>query len=333
MIKNVGVIGCGQMGSGITQVCSQAGYQVVVSEVNDDFLNKGLSSIDTYLSRSVQRERITQQEKDEILGRIKGTTSMSDFHDCDIVLEAAVEDMKLKKDIFLEIDGICPQHTILATNTSCLSVTEIASVTQRPDKILGLHFFNPVPVMKLLELIKTAATSEETINKSREFGVSLDKSVVIVQDSPGFIVNRLMAPQILNAISLLESGIATREDIDTGMTQGLNYPMGPLALADLIGLDTVLYISNGIYEELKDSHKKMLEEALGEIKKKNPNLKTSAKLAKGNAADRIIEMAKEENVDLIVVGSRGMSGVKRFFLGSVSHNVAHHCECPVLIVK
>ena len=152
MIKKVGVIGCGQMGSGITQVCSQSGYQVTVSEVNDEFLNKGLSSIDTNLSRSVQRERIAQQEKDEILGRIKGTTSMSDFHDCDIVLEAAVEDMKLKKDIFLEIDGICPQHTILATNTSCLSVTEIASVTQRPDKILGLHFFNPVPVMKLLEL-------------------------------------------------------------------------------------------------------------------------------------------------------------------------------------
>jgi len=253
MIEKVGVIGCGQMGSGITQVCSQAGYQVIVSEINHEFLDKGLSSIDTYLSRSLQRERITQQEKDDILGRIKGTTSMSDLHDCDIVLEAAVEDMKLKKSIFHEIDSICPQHTIFATNTSCLSVTEIAAATQRPDRILGLHFFNPVPVMKLLELIKTAATSEETVKTSKEFGESLDKSVVIVQDSPGFIVNRLMTPQILNAINLLESGIATREDIDTGMTQGLNYPMGPLALADLIGLDTLLYIANGIYEELKDS--------------------------------------------------------------------------------
>jgi 3-hydroxybutyryl-CoA dehydrogenase len=253
MIDKVGVIGCGQMGSGITQVCAQAGYQVIVSEVNNTYLDRGLSSIDTYLSRSVQRERITQQEKDLILGRIKGTTSMGDFHDCDIVLEAAIEDMKLKKDIFHEIDGICPQHTILATNTSCLSVTDIASATQRSDRILGLHFFNPVPVMKLLELIKTAATSAETIKTSKEFGESLDKSVVIVQDSPGFIVNRLMTPQILNAINLLESGIATREDIDTGMTQGLNYPMGPLALADLIGLDTLLYIANGIYEELKDS--------------------------------------------------------------------------------
>ena len=253
MIKRVGVIGCGQMGSGIAQVCSQAGYQVTVSEVNDEFLDKGLSFIDTYLARSVQRERITQEEKDAIIGRIKGTTSMTDFSDCDIVLEAAVEDMKLKKDIFREIDGICPQHAILATNTSCLSVTEIASVTKRPDKILGLHFFNPVPVMRLLELIKTAATSEETVQISKEFGESLDKSVVIVQDSPGFIVNRLMTPQILNAIKLLESGIATKEDIDTGMTQGLNYPMGPLALADLIGLDTLLYIANGIHEQLKDS--------------------------------------------------------------------------------
>jgi 3-hydroxybutyryl-CoA dehydrogenase len=253
MIQNVGVIGCGQMGSGITQVCAQAGYQVLVSEVNEEFLEKGLSSIDTYLARSVQRERITSQEKDAIIDRIRGTTSMNDFNDCDIVLEAAVEDMKLKKDIFHEIDGICPQRTILATNTSCLSVTEIASVTQRPDKILGLHFFNPVPVMRLLELIKTPTTSNETVKIGKEFGESLDKSVVIVQDSPGFIVNRLMTPQILNAIKLLESGIATKEDIDTGMTQGLNYPMGPLALADLIGLDTLLYIANGIYEKLKDS--------------------------------------------------------------------------------
>ena len=201
------------MGSGITQVCSQAGYQVIVSEINDEFLNKGLSSIDTYLSRSVQRERITQQEKDAIIGRVKGTTSMSDLQDCDLVIEAAIEDLKLKKEIFHEIDGICPPHSVLATNTSCLSVTEIAIATQRPDRILGLHFFNPVPVMKLLELIKTPATSEETVKISKEFGESLDKSVVIVQDSPGFIVNRLMTPQILNAINLLDSGIATKEDI------------------------------------------------------------------------------------------------------------------------
>ena len=252
MIEKVGVIGCGQMGSGITQVCAQAGYQVIVSEVNDELLNKGLSSIDKYLSRSVQKENITQQEKNDILGCIKGTTSMGDFHNCDIILEAAIEDMKLKKSIFHEIDGICPQHTVFATNTSCLSVTEIATATQRPDRILGLHFFNPVPVMKLLELIKTATTSEETVKLSKEFGESLDKSVVTVQDSPGFIVNRLITPQILNAITLLESGIATKEDIDTGMAKGLNYPMGPLALADLIGLDTVMSIANGIYDKLKD---------------------------------------------------------------------------------
>jgi 3-hydroxybutyryl-CoA dehydrogenase len=251
-IKKVGVIGCGLMGSGITQVCAQSGYSIVVSEINGELLHKGITSIDNSLTRSVRKERITQQDKDAIMGRIKGTTDVNDMNDCDLVIEAAVENLDLKKKIFGDMDKICPDRTILATNTSCLSITDMAAVTGRPEKVLGLHFFNPVPVMKLLEMVRTATTSEETFNTCREFGQSLGKTIVIVRDSPGFIVNHLMAPQILNAIRILEDGIATREDIDTAMTLGLNYPMGPLALADFIGLDTLLFIANGIYDKLPE---------------------------------------------------------------------------------
>jgi 3-hydroxybutyryl-CoA dehydrogenase len=252
-IKKVGVVGCGQMGGGITQVCAQSNYPVVVSEINDELLKKGLASIDASLTRNVQKEKITQQDKDATLARIKGTTDIKDFGSCDLVIEAAIENMDLKKKIFSELDKICPQHAILATNTSCLSIIDMAVATKRPDKVLGLHFFNPAPVMKLLEVVRTVATSEETLKAGKNFGKSVDKTIVLVQDAPGFIVNRLMVPQILNAIQMLESGVATREDIDTGMTLGLNYPMGPLALADLVGLDTLLFIANGIYEELRDT--------------------------------------------------------------------------------
>jgi 3-hydroxybutyryl-CoA dehydrogenase len=252
-IKKVGVVGCGQMGSGIAQVCAQAGYIVVVTEINDELLQKGLAAIEAYLSRSVQKERITQQDKDNTLSLIKGTTDTGDFGDCDFVIEAAVENLDLKKKIFAEIDKICPEHTILATNTSCLSIISMAAATKRPDKVLGMHFFNPVPVMRLLEVVRTTATSEETLDTGKDFGQSLGKTVIIAQDSPGFIVNRLMAPQILNAIRMLDSGIATKDDIDTGMTLGLNYPMGPLSLADLIGLDTLLFIVNSIHKELHET--------------------------------------------------------------------------------
>jgi 3-hydroxybutyryl-CoA dehydrogenase len=252
-ISKVGVVGCGQMGSGITQVCAQTGYPVIVSEINDELLKKGLAAIDASLTRSVQKEKITPPDREATLDRIKGTTDTGEFADCDLIIEAAVEDIDLKKKIFREIDKICPEHTILATNTSCLSIIGMAVVTKQPDKVLGMHFFNPVPVMKLLEIVRTIATSEETLDVGKSFGQSLGKTIIIAQDSPGFIVNRLMAPQILNAIRMLESGIATKEDIDTGMTLGLNYPMGPLALADLIGLDTLLFIVNSIYDELKDA--------------------------------------------------------------------------------
>jgi len=251
-IKQVGVVGCGQMGGGITQVCAQSGYPVIVSEINEELLNKGLTSINSSLTKAAAKERITQQDKDATLARIKGTTDMKDFSNCDLVIEAAIENLDLKKKIFVELDKICPKPAILATNTSCLSIIDIAIATTRPDKVLGLHFFNPPPAMKLMEIIKTIATSDETLEIGKNFGKSLGKTAIIAKDAPGFIVNRLMVPQILNAIRMLEAGVATKEDIDTGLTLGLNHPLGPLGLADLVGLDTLYFIANSIYDEFKD---------------------------------------------------------------------------------
>ena len=251
-IKRVGIVGCGAMGSGIIQVCAQSGYQVVASEINDELLNKGLTSISNFLTRSVEKGKLSQQDKDSTLARIKGTTNSKDFSDCDLIIEAAVENMELKKKIFAELDKICPRHAILATNTSCLSIIDIATITSRADKVLGLHFFNPVPLMQLLEIVRTIATGDETLETAKGFGKSLGKTIVIAQDVPGFIVNRLMTPFLLDAIRMLEAGVASREDIDTAINLGLNHPMGPLTLSDLIGLDVVLFIVNAIYEEFKD---------------------------------------------------------------------------------
>jgi 3-hydroxybutyryl-CoA dehydrogenase len=253
-IQKVGIIGCGQMGSGIAQVCAQSGYSVLVSENSQELLQKGLAAITASLDRSVKKANITRPERDSALARITGTTNTEDFHDRDLVIEAVIEEMDLKKQVFSMLDKICPPDTLLATNTSSLPVSEIAKVTRRPDKVLGLHFFNPVPTLKLMEIVEASTTSEATMEAGVEFGKSLGKTVVIVQDSPGFIVNRLMTPQILNAIRMVESGIATKEDIDTAMTLGLNHPLGPIALADLIGLDTLLTIANSIYNGLGDKH-------------------------------------------------------------------------------
>lgn len=252
-IQKVGIIGCGQMGSGITQACAQSGYIVLVSENSQKLLQKGLAAITASLDKGVKKQNLTLKEKDAILTQITGTTNLADFQDCDLVIEAVVEELDLKKWIFSRLDKICSPYTLLATNTSSLPVSEIAAVTKRPDKVFGLHFFNPVPVLKLIEIIKTSATSAAALETGKEFGESLGKTVVTVQDSPGFIVNRLMAPQILNAIRMIESGIAIREDIDTAMTLGLNHPIGPLALADLIGLDTLLTIANSIHQKLGDN--------------------------------------------------------------------------------
>jgi 3-hydroxybutyryl-CoA dehydrogenase len=251
-IRQVGVVGCGQMGGGIAQVSARSGYPVLVSEINEELLNKGLARINASLSKAVEREKITPEDKEATMSRIRGTTSIKDFGNCDLVIEAAIENLELKKKIFAELDSACPEHTILATNTSCLSIIEMAMATRRPGKVLGLHFFNPPPLMKLLEAVRTVATSEETLETGRKFGQSLGKTVITAPDSPGFIVNRLMVPQVLNAIRMLEAGVATREDIDNGMMLGLNHPIGPLALADLIGLDTMYFVASAMYDKFKD---------------------------------------------------------------------------------
>ena len=251
-IKKVGVVGCGAMGAGITQLCAQSGYQVVVSEINDELLKKGLAFIEKTLARSVEKGKLSHEDKDATTGRIKGTTSTKDFADCDLVIEAAIENLDLKKKIFAELDGICPPHAILATNTSCLSIIDMAMATKRADKVLGLHFFNPAPIMKLLEIVKTIATSDETFEASQKFGESLGKTTVVAQDAPGFIVNRLWIPFLLHSIRLYEDGVASREDIDNALMLGLNYPMGPLTLSDMVGIDVVKFVSDALYEQLKD---------------------------------------------------------------------------------
>jgi 3-hydroxybutyryl-CoA dehydrogenase len=251
-IKNVGVVGCGLMGRGIAEVSAKAGYNVIVSEVNQQLLDKGLAAMDASLNKAVERGKATEAEKTAALGRVKGTTKVEDFKGCDLVIEAAVENLELKRRIFADLDRICPAHAILATNTSCLSVIDMAAMTKRQDRVLGMHFFNPVPVMRLLELVKTIVTNDETIEIAKEFGTSVGKTVIIAPDIPGFIVNRLLMPFMMEAIRLLESGLVTKEDIDKGVTLGLNHPMGPLALVDFTGLDTSYFVASAIYEDFKD---------------------------------------------------------------------------------
>ncbi len=251
-IKKVGVVGCGTMGNGIVIVCAQSGYQVVVSEINDQLLKKGMAAIDSFLSKSVEKGKIKQADKDTTQARIKGTTDTRDFGACDLVIEAAVENLDLKKKIFADLEKVCRKDAILATNTSCLSIIDIAMATKRPEKVLGLHFMNPVPLMKLLEIVRTIATSSETLETGKAFGKSVGKTIVIAKDTPGFIANYLEMPYLMNAIRMMDAGVATREDIDTTMNLGFNHPMGPLTLSDLIGLDTILFVVNAIYEDTKD---------------------------------------------------------------------------------
>jgi 3-hydroxybutyryl-CoA dehydrogenase len=251
-IKKVGVVGCGSMGGGIAQLCAQSGYQVVVSEINDELLKKGLASIEKTLARAVEKGKLSHEDMDAVTSRLKGTTSAKDFAGCDLMIEAAIENLELKKKIFAELDGICPPNAILATNTSCLSIIEMAMVTKRPDKVLGLHFFNPAPIMKLLEIVRTIATSDAVVKVSQQFGAKLGKTTVIAQDAPGFIVNRLWLPFLLHSIKLYEDGVASREDIDNAIQLGLGYPMGPLTLADMVGIDVVKFVSDALYEQLKD---------------------------------------------------------------------------------
>ncbi len=251
-LKKIGIVGCGLMGSGIAEVCARAGYMVVVREVNEELLQKGLARIQQSLGRAVSRGKATQQQADEALALISGTVELADFADCDLVVEAAVENMGIKKGIFSELDRILPPHALLTSNTSSLCITEMASVTQRADKVLGIHFFNPVPVMPLIEFVRTILTGDETMEVARQFGASLGKTLVTAKDTPGFIVNRLLIPYLLDAVRVYEDGLATREDIDTAIKLGLNHPMGPLTLLDFVGLDTTLFIADAMYEEYKD---------------------------------------------------------------------------------
>jgi 3-hydroxybutyryl-CoA dehydrogenase len=252
-LTRVGVIGCGLMGAGIAEVCARAGYDVTLLEINDELLQKGLDRIRKSLTRAAARGKATQEQADEALARIQGTLNLAEFSDCDLVVEAAIENMGVKKEIFAELDAILPPEAILASNTSSLCITEMASATRRGDKVLGIHFFNPVPVMPLIEFVRTILTSDETMEIARQFGASLGKTMVTAKDTPGFIVNRLFMPYILDAVRLYEDGLASKEDIDTAIKLGLNHPMGPLTLLDFVGLDTCLFIADAMYDEYKDS--------------------------------------------------------------------------------
>lgn len=253
-VRKVGICGCGLMGSGIAEVASKAGLRVVVREINDDLLKKGLGRIDKSLSRAVEKGKLDRAGKEAVLDRITGTTRLEDFKDCDLVCEAIIEDINEKIKLYRDLDAIVKTDAVFASNTSSLSITEMGAATGRPDKFCGLHFFNPVPVMKLVELIRTVATSEETFKTAKAFGEKLGKVIVSCKDTPGFVVNRLLVPYLLDAIRALESGVATREDIDTSMKLGCGYPMGPLELTDFVGLDTTYYIAEILFEEFKDHH-------------------------------------------------------------------------------
>ena len=251
--SSIGVVGCGLMGSGIAEVCARAGYQVKVREVSDELLARGLASIEKSLGKAVARGKASQDQAEQAMARITGTLQLSEFSDCDLAIEAAIENMNIKKEIFAELDRILPPHAILASNTSSLCITEMASVTGRGEKVLGIHFFNPVPVMPLLEFVRTILTSEDTMRAAHEFGASLGKTMVTAKDTPGFIVNRLLIPYLLDAVQVYENGLATKEDIDAAIKLGLNHPMGPLTLLDFVGLDTCLFIADAMYNEYKDS--------------------------------------------------------------------------------
>jgi 3-hydroxybutyryl-CoA dehydrogenase len=251
-IKKVGVVGCGLMGSGIAEVCARADYDVVVREINEELLSKGLERIKKSVGKAMARGKMEQAQADRALAHIAGTTDLADLAGCDLVVEAAIENMALKKEILASLDEIVPPQAILASNTSSLCITEMAAVTQRPDKVLGIHFFNPVPVMPLIEFVRTILTSDETMARARQFGASLGKTMVTAKDTPGFIVNRLFIPYILDAVRVYENGLATKEDIDAAIKLGLNHPMGPLTLLDFVGLDTTLFIADAMYDEYKD---------------------------------------------------------------------------------
>ncbi len=252
-IQKVGVLGCGLMGSGIAQVSAQAGFDTVVREVDQDALDRGLAAIRKNLDRAVKKERMTGDQRDEVLGRIHGTVDFGPLGDRDIVVEAVVEDLSVKEQVFGKLDELCGADTIFASNTSSLTITEMASVTERPDRFVGLHFFNPVPVMALVEVVRTGFTSDETFDSAWAFAKSVGKQPIACRDNSGFIVNRLLVPYMLDAIRAYEEGIGSIEDIDQGMRLGCGYPMGPFVLGDFVGLDTLYKITEIMFDEYRET--------------------------------------------------------------------------------
>jgi 3-hydroxybutyryl-CoA dehydrogenase len=251
--SRVGVVGCGLMGGGIAQVAAQAGYPTTVVEASRELLDCGLAAVRRNLDGLVDKGRLDAKARDSAWGRLTGTVRLEDLREADLVIEAITENIALKKETFARLDQICPPHALLASNTSSCTVTELAAATKRPAQVVGLHFFNPAPVMKLVEVVRTILTSEETVKAARAFVESLGKTPVDTQDTTGFIVNRLLVPYLLEAVRLLESGIASQEDIDQAMKLGCGYPMGPFTLLDLVGLDTTLYVAEVMFQEFREA--------------------------------------------------------------------------------
>ena len=255
-IRKLGVVGAGTMGNGIAQIAAQIGCDVVMSDIEMRFVEGGMKKIQGFLAKSVEKGKMDAKDKDAILGRIKDTANMADLKDVDLVVEAVLEDLDLKKSVFKELDEMCRPEVILASNTSSMSITEIAASTKRPDKVCGMHFFNPVPLMRLVEIIRGYATSDETIRITTDLAEKMGKTTVEVKkDSPGFIVNRIMTPHFIEAIKIVEEGIASIEDVDKAVKNGLNYPMGPFELMDLTGIDIAYHVTEYLYEELNKENK------------------------------------------------------------------------------
>jgi 3-hydroxybutyryl-CoA dehydrogenase len=252
-IKTIGVIGAGQMGAGIAQVAAQTGFRVIIRDIEQRFVDGGMANIEKNLNRQVDKNRMTLDDRDAVMSRIEGTVPVEPLAEADFVVEAAIENVELKKRIFEELDGLCRPEVILATNTSSISITEIGAATKRPDKVIGMHFMNPVPVMKLVEIIRGLATSDETYQVVHDMAVALGKTPAEVNDFPGFVSNRVLLPMINEAIYCVMEGVGTKESIDTVMKLGMNHPLGPLELADLIGLDTCLAIMEVLHDGLGDS--------------------------------------------------------------------------------
>lgn len=253
-VKTIGIIGCGLMGSGIAEVAAKSGFQVLIREQNEQLLKKGLGRIESSLGRAVAKGKLSAEDKAAVQTRLSGAIGLDDaLATCDLVVEAVTEDTGLKQGIFRALDAICPANTILASNTSSISVIDLAAVTRRPNQVLGMHFFNPVPVMPLLELVRTVQTDDATLDSARAVGERMGKKMIVAKDAPGFVVNRLLIPYLLDGIRVYEQGLASREDIDNGMMLGANHPMGPLTLTDFVGLDTTLFVADVLFAELGET--------------------------------------------------------------------------------